>query len=87
MHANHERQVRLFGGECINPGYRGRRTGTRISKQASRRRLAVIFGALLIGFATAATAFTAGHSGLTEPHVNAGANLNVLPGIGAVNLW
>jgi hypothetical protein len=88
MRAIHERQATLFGGECITPGYRGRRSGSQISKQASRR-MAVAFGALLIGFASAATAITVRHTGVVERHVSAGANLNLPAASTAVaeNLW
>ena len=88
MRAIHERQVTLLGGGCVAPGYRGRRTGSRISKQASRR-MAVVFAALFIGFATAATAITVRHSGETERHFSAGANLSMPASSAAVavNLW
>ena len=49
--------ISLFGGECIAPSFRGRRSAPQVSKQTSRR-VAVVVGALLIGFATAATAIT-----------------------------
>jgi hypothetical protein len=49
--------IALFGGECISPSYRGRRSAPQFSKQTNRR-VAIVVGALLIGFATAATAIT-----------------------------
>ena len=58
MRATQDQQViGLFGGECITPNCRGRRSAPQFSKQTSRR-VAVVVGALLIGFATAATAIT-----------------------------
>jgi hypothetical protein len=88
MHATHEREVTLFGGESVSPGYRGRRSGSQISKRTSRR-TAIVFGALLIGFASAATAITVRHSSVTERSVSAGVNLN--PSVGspylATILW
>jgi hypothetical protein len=85
MRATYERQATLFGGECVAPGYRGRRSGSQISNQTSRR-MAVVFGALLIGFASAATAITVYRPVVTERHVSAGANVN-LPTAVAANLW
>jgi hypothetical protein len=83
MRAIHEREITLFGGECVAPGYRGRRSGTQISKQTGRR-TAIVFGALLFGFASAATAITIRHSAKTELNVSAGANLSVP--FGSLNL-
>jgi hypothetical protein len=58
MRATQDKQViSLFGGECIAPGFRGRRSAPQFRQQTSRH-LAVVVGALLIGFATAATAIT-----------------------------
>jgi hypothetical protein len=79
MRAIHDPQViALFGGECIPHGYRGRRSGSEISSKTSRR-IALAFGALLIGFATAATAITAHRHTTSEPKISAGANLMVVP--------
>lgn len=81
MHANHEAQViALFGGEYVPSGYRGRRSGSQINTRTSRR-IAVAFGVLLIGCATAATAITARRHVAAEPRIRAGTNLLVAPGI------
>jgi hypothetical protein len=79
MHAIHDPQVvALFGGECIPHSYRGRRSGSQIRSKTSRR-IAVAFGALLIGFATAATAISIHRHVAPEPRISAGANLMVAP--------
>ena len=79
MRATHEREITLFGGECVASRYRGRRSGSQIGKQTGRR-MAIVFGALLIGFASAATAITVRHAGVTERNISAGANLNPTTG-------
>jgi hypothetical protein len=76
MRATHEREITLFGGESVARGYRGRRSGSQISRQTGRR-TAIIFGALLLGFASAATAITARHPTAIDRNVSAGANLSV----------
>jgi hypothetical protein len=76
MRATHEREATLLSGECVAPGYRGRRSGSQVSRQTGRR-MAIVFGALLIGIASAATAVTVRHSVVTEHNVAAGANLSV----------
>ena len=84
MRATQDRQViALFGGECVSPNYRGRRSAPQLSKQTSRR-VAVVFGALLIGFATAATAITIKrHSTATDGFTpSMPANLMIAPGAG-----
>ena len=83
MRAIHEREITLFGGECVAPGYRGRRSGSEISKQTGRR-MAIVFGVLLIGFASAATAITLRHSVVADRNISAGANLSVP--VGSLNL-
>jgi hypothetical protein len=83
MRATHERQITLFGGECVAPGYRGRRSGSQIGRRTSRR-TATVFAALLIGFASAAAAITVRNGGMTEHNISAGANLN--PSMGAQHL-
>ena len=55
MCATREREVTLFGGECVAQGYRGRRSDLPINKNTSRW-IAVIVGGLMLGFAGAATA-------------------------------
>jgi hypothetical protein len=79
MWAPQERDITLFGAECVASGYRGRRTGSQIGKQTSRR-MAIVFVALLMGFASAATAITVRHAGVTERNISAGANLNPTTG-------
>lgn len=74
MHATHERDITLFGGECVAPGYRGRRHPPQIAK-ATRRRIAIAVAAALIGFATAATAISVRHSDHTGRSISAGYNL------------
>ena len=79
MRATQEHEITLFGGEHIASGYRGRHSGSEISKQTSRR-MAVVFGGLLIGFASAATAITVrqSHSPVADRNnISAGANLSV----------
>lgn len=76
MRATQENEITLFGGECVAPGYRGRRSGSEISKQTGRR-MAMVIGALLIGFASAATAITVRHSAVADRNISAGANLSV----------
>jgi hypothetical protein len=76
MRATQEQEITLFGGECLAPGYRGRRSGSEISKQTGRR-TAIAFCALLIGFASAATAITVRHSAGPDRNISAGANLSV----------
>jgi hypothetical protein len=85
MRATHEREI-AFGGECFALGCRGRRSGSQINLKIGRR-IAILFGALLIGFASAATAITIRHSAVTDRNVSAGANVNVPAGSLAVNLW
>jgi hypothetical protein len=77
MRATREQEITLFGGERIAPGYRGRRSDSQISKQTGRR-TAIVFGVLLIGFASAATAITVRHSAMTERNVSADANHGML---------
>jgi hypothetical protein len=55
MNATREREVALFGGDCVVQGCRGRRNGISINKKASRW-IAIIVGGLMLGFAGAATA-------------------------------
>ena len=83
MRATHEREITLFGGECVGPGYRGRRGGSNLSRQTGRR-MAVVFAVLLIGFAGAATAITVRQSAVPERNISAGANLSVP--VGSLNL-
>ena len=81
MRATQDQQVfSLFGGECIAPSYRGRRSAPQFGKQTNRR-VAVVAGALLIGLATAATAITATrHQKATDTFSeNTPANLMVAP--------
>lgn len=74
MRATHDQQVvALFGGERIAPGCRGRRSGSNVNKRMSRQ-LAMVFGALLIGCASAATAYTVRQSATPERNIAAGAN-------------
>ena len=75
MRATHEREISLFGGERVAPGYRGRRSGSQIDSQTGRW-MAIALGTLLIGFASTATAITVRHASMTERHITAGANLN-----------
>jgi hypothetical protein len=74
MRATHDQPVTtLFGGERIAFGCRGRRSGSHLNKRMGRR-LAVVFGALLIGCASAATAYTVRQSTMPERNIAAGAN-------------
>jgi hypothetical protein len=72
--------ITLFGGECISPSFRGRRRTPPITKQKGRR-VAVLVGALLIGFASAATAITeTRHPAMTDDFSQGSpANLMVAP--------
>ena len=82
MRATQNQQViALFGGECITPSCRGRRSAPQFTMQTSRR-VAVVVGALLIGFATAATAITVKHHRTTADEFNHSipANMMVAPG-------
>ena len=79
MRAIHEPQIALFGGECISAGYRGRRSGSQISRQASRG-MALVVGALVLGCVTAATAVTIHRSAVPARNISAGANLSVPAG-------
>ncbi len=84
MRATHDQQISLFGGECVAPGYRGRRNSPQITKKSSSR-LAVVFAAALIGFATAATAISVRNSAPTEVSISAGYNLmGGVPGAGGL---
>jgi hypothetical protein len=76
-----EQVVTLFGGDYVTQGFRGRRSAPQLSPQASRR-LAVVVGALLLGFATAATAVTVRrHQVATDGFSQSTpANLMVAPG-------
>jgi hypothetical protein len=75
MRAIHEREVTLLGGECVTPGYRGRRSGSHIDRQTSLG-TAIVFGVLLVGFASAATAITVRPTNVDELNFSAGANLD-----------
>ena len=55
MRATQEHEIRLFDGECVAHGCRGRRSDLPINKNTSRW-IAVIVGGLMLGFAGAATA-------------------------------
>jgi hypothetical protein len=55
MNTTQEHEVRLFDGECIAQGCRGRRSDLPIKTTASRW-IAAIVGGLMIAFAGAATA-------------------------------
>jgi hypothetical protein len=55
MRATQEHEIRLFDGECIAQGCRGRRSDLPVNKTASRW-IAGIVGGLMIGFAGAAVA-------------------------------
>ena len=74
MRATHDQQISLFGGECVAPGCRGRRNSPQITKKSSTR-LAVVFAAAVIGFATAATAISLRHPAPAERSISAGYNL------------
>jgi len=74
MRATQDHEITLFGGECVAPGYRGRRSGSQIGRQSSRR-MAIVFGVLLVGFASAATAITVRQANVDERNISAGANL------------
>jgi hypothetical protein len=83
MRATQNQQViALFGGECITPSFRGRRSAPQFSKQTSRR-VAVVVGALLIGFATAATAISVTRHRIATDEISQSmpANLMVAPGL------
>jgi hypothetical protein len=78
MRATEDRQViALFGGEQVANGYRGRRSAAQFSKRRTRR-AALFFGALLIGFATAATAITVKRHGAGADGFSQGASANFL---------
>ena len=82
MRATQDQQViALFGGECITPSCRGRRSAPQFSKQTSRH-VAVVVSALLIGFATAATAITVKRHRIATDEISQSipANLMVAPG-------
>jgi hypothetical protein len=55
MRATQELEIRLFDGECIAQGCRGRRSDLSLNKKVGRWIAAIIAG-LMIGFAGAATA-------------------------------
>jgi hypothetical protein len=55
MRATQEHEIRLFDGECIAQGCRGRRSDLPVNKTASRW-IAAIVGGLMIGFGGAAVA-------------------------------
>jgi hypothetical protein len=55
MNTTQEQEIRLFDGECISEGCRGRRSDLPVSKAAGRWIAAIIAG-LVIAFAGAATA-------------------------------
>jgi hypothetical protein len=80
MRAIYDQQATtLFGGERIAIGYRGRRSGSNPTQQASRC-LSTLFGVLLIGCASAATAYTVHQSAMPARNIIAGANLSVPAG-------
>ena len=74
MNTTREREVTLFGGECVAQGCRGRRSDLPINKNTSRW-IAVIVGGLMLGFAGAATAI---HRYPTPQHVNASPNFDLV---------
>jgi hypothetical protein len=79
MRATDQQVIALFSGERIAPGCRGRRSGLQhkqVNKRTSRH-LAIVFGALLIGCTSAATAFTVHQSAVPARSIVAGANLSV----------
>jgi len=74
MRATQDQQmITLISGERIAPGYRGRRHSPQITNKAGRR-IAVVFAAALLGFATAAAAISFRNSNDVE-RWSAGVNL------------
>ena len=69
----------LFGGERIAPGCRGR-CSSNIGRKTSRS-VALGFAALLISFASAATAITARRHVAPESRISGGANFWVAPAL------
>ena len=64
----------LLGDQCVACTPKGRRSGSPVSKQTGQH-LALAVAILLIGLASAATAFTVQrHSATQEAHFSVGAN-------------